>query len=266
MSTIDTILELSSNANKGANFRDKLVAFLVAGLTAMGFYRVKLRQWWIKWINNFAEKDFVQIRLYIQNKLIYFCMRQGNEADYLIGGELVRGGYEVPNFIPKSIIDGGANIGMFAVHAASYFPEAKLICYEPDTTNFQLLQKNLALNNLLVGIHPLGLWSKNTTLYYHAQSSHTGFINEEPPGVPIPCTLPEIESDCWLKLDIEGGEYEVLPAILNKGQYPRWISLEIHEFDTKGESLISLLREHGYTIKGGEDATVNCTVISAYRN
>ncbi len=266
MSTRATIFKLSHHAQQGASLQDKWLAFLIAGLGVLGYHRVKMRSWFIKRINDLAATGCVQLQLYIKRRLIYLSMRQGNEADYLMGGELVRGAYEVPNFEPKSIVDGGANIGMFAIHASSYFPKAKLICYEPDSANFQQLQKNLALNHLQADTHQLGLWSKNTTLYYHAQSSHTGFVDEQPPGVPIPCALPEIEPDCWLKLDIEGAEYEVLPALLKNGQYPRWISLEIHYFNTKGQSLLSLLREHGYTIQGGEDPTVTCTVISAYRS
>ena len=69
-----------------------------------------------------------------------------------------------------------------------------------------------------------------------------------------------------MKLDIEGGEYEVLPTLLENGQYPRWISLEIHYFNTKGQSIMSLLRKHGYKIRGGEDRELDCTVISAYRD
>jgi FkbM family methyltransferase len=266
MSTISTIFRLIHHARQGSSWQDKWLAFLVAGLGVLGANRTKLRPWFIRRIDRLGPTGFVQFQLCINRRLMYISMRQGNEADYLMGGELVRGAYEVPNFEPKTIVDGGANIGMFAIHAISYFPKAKLICYEPDLTNLRQLQKNLALNHLQSDIRQLGLWSEKTILYYHAVSSHTGFVDENPPGVPISCTLPEIGPDCWLKLDIEGAEYEVLPALLRKGLYPRWISMEIHYYDQKGQSLLSLLHEHGYTVKGGEDPTVDCTVISAYRN
>ncbi|MBE9127551.1 MULTISPECIES: FkbM family methyltransferase [unclassified Coleofasciculus] len=266
MSTVSTIFKLINHAQKGIFLQDKWLAFLIAGLGVMGHHRVKLRLWFIRLINNLSVKTLVKLYLNCNGRSMYFSMRQGNEADYLMGGELVRGTYEIPDFEPKTIIDGGANIGVFAIHALSYFPKAKLICYEPDLANFYQLQNNLELNRLQADTHQLGLWSKNTTLYYHAQSSHTGFVDEHPPGVPIVCTLPKIEPNCWLKLDIEGAEYEVLPTLLNNGQYPRWISMEIHYFDTKGQSLLALLREHGYTIKGSEDYTVSCTLISAYQS
>jgi hypothetical protein len=113
--------------------------------------------------------------------------------------------------------------------------------------------------------HQLGLWSKDVTLYYHPQSSETGYVDENPPGIPIVCTLPKIESNCWLKLDIEGAEYQLIPALFNQGQFPRWLSMEIHHFDTQGQFLIDILKQNGYQIEGADAPTASCAVISAYR-
>lgn len=265
LSTLNTIYRLAYFANQGISWKDKWLAFLMAGIGSLGTHRIRLRSYFLQWINGLGQHGTVHLQLVINQNETNLLLRQGNAADYLMGGEMVRGGYDLPNFEPKVIIDGGANIGMFSVHALNHFPKAQLVCYEPDAANLQQLRKNLVLNGLHAQVHPVGLWSRKTTLYYHAVSSETGFIDEHPPGVAIPCTLPEIQPDCWLKLDIEGAEYEVLPALLQQRTYPRWISLEIHDFDTKGASLLKLLRTHGYTIQGGEDASVDCTVISAYR-
>jgi FkbM family methyltransferase len=266
MSTLSTIHRLAHFANQGMSWKDKWLAFLIAGIGSLGTHRVRMRACFLRWINALGTNGTVHLQLFINRNETNLLMRQGNEADYLMGGEMVRGGYDLPDFEPKVIIDGGANIGMFSVHALSHFPKAQLISYEPDTVNFAQLQKNLSLNGLRAQTHLLGLWSRDTTLYYHARSSETGFIDEQPPGIAIPCVLPKIQPDCWLKLDIEGAEYEVLPALFQQQNYPRWISLEIHDYDTKGAPLLDLLRTHGYTIQGGEDTSVNCTVVSAYRS
>lgn len=265
MSTLTTIIRLANFANQGTSWKDKWLAFLIAGMGSLGTHRVKIRACFLRWINALGNDTSVHLQISINQNLTNLLMRRGNEADYLMGGEMVRGGYNLPNFEPKVIIDGGANIGMFSVHAMNHFPKAQLICYEPDAVNFAQLQKNLTLNGLRAQVHPLGLWSSDTTLYYHARSSETGFVDQFPPGIEIACTLPKIQPDCWLKLDIEGAEYEVLPALLNQESLPRWISLEIHKFDTRGQALLTLLREKGYTIQGGEDSTVNCAVISAFQ-
>ena len=266
MSTISTIIKTAIYTSKCYSFKDKWLGFLLAGLTVMGHHRVKLRQWYLNQVNRFAFNQQVQLGICIGGKLRAFSMRFANEGDYLIGGELVKGVYEIPNFQPELIIDGGGNIGMFSILAKSYFPQAKLVVYEPDNNNFEQLKKNLALNQIEGEVNQLGLWSKDVTLYYHSNSSETGYVDENPPGEPISCTLPDVTANCWLKLDIEGAEYEVLPTLLNNSKYPRWISMEVHYFDTKGQALLSLLRQHGYQIKGGDDHEADCIVISAYRN
>lgn len=267
MTTLSTVIKLANYANNGISFQDKKRAFLIAGLGIIGHHRKKVRTWFRNQIDASGSDTFINMSISMPatKKTIHFVMRRGNEGDYLMGGEMVRGGYEMPDFEPDIIIDGGANIGMFFIQAASQFPDAKIVCYEPDAGNCQMLRKNIALNKLDGETHELGLWSKDTTLYYHSQSAETGFIDENPPGVSIRCTLPEIKANCWLKLDVEGAEYEILPALFAASRYPRWISMEVHYFNTQGDKIMDLLRENNYVVKGGADKTANCTIISAAR-
>src|SRR5689334_15544903 len=60
---------------------------------------------------------------------------------------------------PRVVIDGGANVGLFSVKVKNDFPDAKLICIEPDPDNFQMLQKNLSVYPD-VYFENSGLWSK----------------------------------------------------------------------------------------------------------
>jgi len=41
------------------------------------------------------------------------------------------------------IIDAGANVGVFSIHAYSLFPTARIIAYEPFPMNFKYLVENL---------------------------------------------------------------------------------------------------------------------------
>jgi len=268
MSTVKTIISLSRFANKGLSLRDKWLAFLVAGLGSRDLHRMKLRGFLLRCINSLAIKGSVQLALLLNSRRAFFSMRKGNEGDYLIGGELVTGmyGYGIPDFEPACIIDGGANIGSFSISAMNYFPKAKLICYEPDSANLQQLYKNLALNKITAEVKQLALWSREASLFYHANLSHLGIVDENAPGEPVCGTVPEIGPDCWLKLDIEGSEYEVVPALLKMGRYPRYISAEFHFFDTKGQSVISLLREHGYKINLVENFEDSIAIVSGYKD
>jgi hypothetical protein len=56
---------------------------------------------------------------------------------------IFNGGYDVPMLAPpKTVLDIGANCGMFTVWAARRWPGARIHAYEPDKENFRLLKKN----------------------------------------------------------------------------------------------------------------------------
>ena len=78
--------------------------------------------------------------------------------------------------------------------------------------------------------------------------------------------LPKIGPNCWLKLDVETAEYEVLPSLLNAREYPRWITMGIYHYDSRGHFLTELLSRDGYTLKGGDDKSVSYVNVSAFRN
>ncbi len=42
------------------------------------------------------------------------------------------------------VIDCGANVGYSSAYFLTHFPKCKVICIEPDSSNFMLLEKNLA--------------------------------------------------------------------------------------------------------------------------
>jgi FkbM family methyltransferase len=59
-------------------------------------------------------------------------------------------------FIPEVIIDLGANVGVFARFARELFPNAAIVCIEPDPENFEHLKKftkddNIYFVNMAIG-------------------------------------------------------------------------------------------------------------------
>ncbi len=77
-----------------------------------------------------------------------------------------------------SIIDAGANIGCASILLNSYFPSARIVCVEPETSNTEILYKNIQLNNLdhLVSIEQKALWNVATSLeLQQIDYSHDGF-------------------------------------------------------------------------------------------
>src|SRR5450432_3433461 len=131
MAMAKTGMTLALRASRGSGFRNKKLAFCLGTVGITGPHRVALREKMLQRIDRSARDGFVDLRISVNGKPLTFSMRQGNEDDYKIGGELVRGAYQFPNFTPDQIVDCGANIGMFTLHASSYFPDAHVICYEP---------------------------------------------------------------------------------------------------------------------------------------
>ena len=122
---------------------------------------------------------------------------------------------------PGLIIDAGANVGYASVYFASRFPDATIIAIEPDTDNFQMLQRNTAAYPKVRCIRA-GLWSRDCFLKIsNPDDGACAFRVEESmdpenaiPAVTVDTLLESSGSDRIdiLKLDIEGAERELFSA------------------------------------------------------
>jgi FkbM family methyltransferase len=141
------------------------------------------------------------------------------------------------------IIDGGANIGLFTVFVKKYYPDAKIICIEPDIENFEILKQNVAPYSD-VYCENCGLWDKNIRLkiYDKYSSGKWGMTVEEDEfnGTVKAVSMNslfekyDIQECSILKLDIETSEKQVFST-----DYENWMTkvnmivIELH--DWKGE-------------------------------
>lgn len=151
-------------------------------------------------------------------------------------------------FVPRNIIDGGANIGLAAIYLKSRFPEAKIVCVEPDKENFEVLKKNLVNIEdtiLLEG----ALWNSKTRLSISDKfdSGKWGMVTEEIKDedsgsesvetftIDEIMKIAEIDRIDLLKLDIETAEKELFSK-----NYQSWlpktkaIVIELHDGMKKG--------------------------------
>jgi FkbM family methyltransferase len=127
--------------------------------------------------------------------------------------------YKFDTRSPKPfIIDGGDNIGVGCRYWKFLYPESEVIAFEPDENNFSLLQKNMTSYSEFKA-EKKALWSSHGTLKFHAVGGESGHVAD------ANSTAAEhgiIEVSAYrlrdlldrkvdlLKLDIEGGEMEVL--------------------------------------------------------
>ncbi len=124
---------------------------------------------------------------------------------------------------PEVIVDAGANIGMSAIYFARKYPQARVFAIEPEAENFELLKANTASFGNVIPVRA-ALWSRRETRTLLSRPSDTvGFTVSEAQGEAgatdqrVECITMEslmqqhdIRRIDILKMDIEGGEKEVL--------------------------------------------------------
>lgn len=148
-------------------------------------------------------------------------------------------------FQPRTILDGGANIGLASAYFAHRYPAASIVAVEPSRQNFEMVEKNTAAYSQVTKICA-GIWNKNTHLVIINKGDHDNafMVRESSPQNPeaIPAVSIEtvMKEQRWstidiLKLDIEGSEKEVFEE-----GFEYWlpktkaIFVEVHDHMRKG--------------------------------
>jgi FkbM family methyltransferase len=186
-----------------------------------------------------------------------------DEADWISAADMIRAPYRPPVTRPvRRIYDMGANIGSFALLAKSEFPNAELHCYEPSSENVRVLRLNLRLNRIKAEIHQVACWSHDGTIFFRPAASNLGLVAETPPGIEVRCVLPRVAEDSWVKMDIEGSEFKVLPSLLEQSPRPLALALEIHWQSPNRIDLPSVLKSQGYEPDLAADPNTICQEIN----
>lgn len=175
--------------------------------------------------------------------------------------------YDGPLELPPAptVVDVGAYIGDFTVHAAHRLG-ARVIAYEPVAENFELLERNVALNDLgerIVAVNeavgPDGDLSLNVQVDgADVHASATWYDGSEPrivPSVELGTLLARHELDHvdLLKIDCEGMEYDIVETASDDtlGRIGA-IALEFHRvpyFRTRYARLKTRLRAAGFALE-----------------
>ena len=115
------------------------------------------------------------------------------------------------------IIDCGSNIGLAIIYLKSRYPAAKIIAFEPDKSNFELLQKNVLHNSWSnIDLHNKAIWKEDGILSFKTEGTLGSKIEEGSTDENIQkVTAVRLKNLLtrkvdFLKIDIEGAEYEVL--------------------------------------------------------
>ncbi|MGO9560937.1 MAG: FkbM family methyltransferase [Acidimicrobiales bacterium] len=120
------------------------------------------------------------------------------------------------------ILDLGAHIGTSAVLFARRWPEATIVCVEPNPETFSYLERNIAKNNVRATLlnEAIGGVDGHTTLFGVDEASceasttvHLGGASREVPVASFERLMREAPGQVRIvKLDCEGAEHEVFAA------------------------------------------------------
>jgi FkbM family methyltransferase len=181
-------------------------------------------------------------------------------------------------FHPKEgdiVIDVGAHMGRYTITSSKYVgPHGKVIAVEAHPYNFKILQRNISLNRLTnVTAMKCAVYSKKDRLKLYLPDEELGYtmhhslmtnylISKYSEGIEKKYIEVEaytldnllqisgINQVNWIKIDVEGAEYEVLRGakeILSANRHIA-ILVEVHGKDTYGPTM-ELLRSNNFDIE-----------------
>jgi FkbM family methyltransferase len=154
----------------------------------------------------------------------------------------VRGGlkFTALSAMPR-ILDCGANIGLASLYFKRLYPQARITAYEADPDVSAILKTNLSSNGAGdVEVVDAAVWTHSGDVEFRCEGADSGSIASVRTGVEgavrrvralrLRDVLAAGDVD-FLKLDIEGGEADVIPDCAGVLRRVRAIVAELHEFD-----------------------------------
>lgn len=167
---------------------------------------------------------------------------------------------------PAYLLDAGANTGLAAVYFASRYPGVKIVCLEPESSNFEMLKKNIQAWPGIQAVQA-GLWRKSGylkivdlgldnwgfTVQEITQQEKDSILAYDMKDLQQLTGVPRFD---WIKMDIEGSEKEVLEAPDSEKwlQQCNMLVIELHDRMKPGTSaaLFHRLRDRRYNfdVKG----------------
>src|SRR6266540_910363 len=166
----------------------------------------------------------------------------------------------------RVIIDAGANVGLTALYLARSFPAARVLCLEPERTNYDLCCLNVTANRLdNVVVERAALWNDDVPVrvlpgirdgrewsFRVGGAESPGRSDDRVEGLRVRTLMERhgLESVDIMKIDIEGAEEPLFGARDDVASWlprTRFVALEIHDPEAH-RFIVPLLEGHGFFV------------------
>jgi FkbM family methyltransferase len=159
-------------------------------------------------------------------------------------------------FIPRMILDCGANVGYFASLARVKFPEAQIVCWEPDASNFSRLISQPPLRGDEVKCFQAAVSDSDGEALLTGAGIGCMLV-----GSPTEQARPvkTINFSHWIeqygrvplliKMDVEGHEQQTLQALRGKWMSPCAMFLETHAQSGWDQEILQDLAADGFNVE-----------------
>ncbi|MGW6014890.1 amino acid adenylation domain-containing protein [Streptomyces sp. NPDC055210] len=177
-----------------------------------------------------------------------------------------------------TVVDVGANIGLFTLLAGTSFPSARIYAFEPIPPALDSLRRNVALHGLNAKVFDCGLAAEagEETVTYHRHNTvvssgvttagdgvENDLEDDRPDSEEFVCrlrTLSEIIAEesidriDLLRIDMKCADYGVLQGIQPRDwAMIRQLVIELHDVDGQLEKVATMLKSLGYDIVCEQD-------------
>jgi len=228
---------------------------------------------WLKVANRLLGTKPVTVELLFGETML-FCYRPGTTDLLALEQVFLDGQYDIESIAPETvefIVDLGGNIGVTAMLWARRYPAARMVLVEPDPGNFALLERNTAtFRNRCLLINAAVSDHCGQTSFFRSEREYghsllktddcVSAIRVKTLSMPVILRLAGFPRVDLLKMDIEGGEQIVMPAIDSWGAATRHLIAELHPpYDLK--AFADDCRKIGLKVENfnGDMAFASCT-------
>lgn len=154
------------------------------------------------------------------------------------------------------IYDCGSNVGTSVLYLKQLYPSSIIHAFEPDPSVFEFLQSNIE-NNKMDGVvlHKAAAWTEDTTLQFSSEGADAGKVGAQNTNaisvqaINLKSLLEKEQRVDFLKIDIEGAEYEVLEHCQDALSKVQNIFVECHSYNASSQkiaSVLSILNKQGF--------------------